>query len=841
MQPKKPTKTATTHAVHKSGLSKPEALEEIDKLQKQILALQTVKEFTKSTYESGLARYWETENQIVEMQERICSLQDEFGAGMVIEDEEARTLMAEAALKSCQEMLGQLQEKQARSTEEAQVESGKIKNVHEKFKSLKLEFQHSQSAEERQSAENKAKQAVEEVRSVNYQERTDAEEKDLELLREKIKAHFEVGSNASLTITELAEKIDEVVNKVISLETALSSQTALIQTLRTETNDLQSHIQTLEADKATLVHGRNDMSSKLKEMEGKLHKLQALNMNVEDQKNNLQTHFTEAECNLNRLSEKLHSVKPDEEIETPVPSQRVDDTPSVKSKEQGSTVIPGDDFKIQADTKPCKVLKTSQPSEKEEETPTEIRLTKESAEEELKLNHHDGSDNAMDVIKMVKEENAKEHDIGNSDRTSEENVNQSRTKNEPENLSEAFEDQNPSEVGDKQVLPQKMDNLLTVEAQEEVMKQEDEPNWKELYMNGMENREKALLTEYTTVLRNYKDVKKKLSEVEKKPEADKKPGNTLFDMTLQLKEMKSANAKKDGQIQLLRQKLTLLQAGMGDDSLSDDRSEKTTVTENPATQPTERDLTEDIDILVEQPETSEIEDRFRLNIDELLEQNLDFWLRFSTSFHEIQKFDTEVKDLQGEISKLQEKRKKREGSSTTKYSLTSDVRPLYKHLRQIQTELTLWLEKSVLLKDELKSRFSSLCEIQEEITKALKASAEDDDFKFTSYQAAKFQGEVLNMKQENNKVADELQAGLDHVTNLQLEVETTMANLREEFGVSGSKNGQNIQLEHSDSKSRVPLRSFIFGVRAKKQKHSIFSCMHPGLHRKYNGFRSGLH
>ena len=29
---------------------------------------------------------------------------------------------------------------------------------------------------------------------------------------------------------------------------------------------------------------------------------------------------------------------------------------------------------------------------------------------------------------------------------------------------------------------------------------------------------------------------------------------------------------------------------------------------------------------------------------------------------------------------------------------------------------------------------------------ALKASAEDDDFKFTSYQAAKFQDEVLNMK-----------------------------------------------------------------------------------------------
>ncbi|KAF5747324.1 putative Kinase interacting family protein [Tripterygium wilfordii] len=829
MQPKKPAKTASAHAVHKSGLSKPEALEEIDKLQKQILALQTVKEFTKSSYESGLARYWETENQIMEMQERICSLQDEFGAGMVIEDEEARTMMAAAALKSCQEMLAQLQEKQARSTEEAQVERGKIKNVCEKFESLKIEY--GQIAEKRPSAENKAKQAVEEVRSVNDQEQTDAQEKDLELLREKIKEHFEIGSNASLTVTELAEKIDEVVNKVISLESAISSQTALIQRLRTETNDLQSHIQTLEADKATLVNGRNDMSNKLKEMEEKLHKLQALNQNVEDQENNLQTHFTEAECNLSHLSEKLHSVKPDEELENSVPPRRVDDASAVKSKEQGSTVNPGDDFKKQADKKPHEVLKTSQPSEKEEETRTEVGLPKQSAEEELKLNHHYGSDNATDIVKM-EEENKKDCDIGNSDGTLEEDVNQSRTKNDPENLSEAFEDPKLPEVIDKQVLPQKMDNLLTVEAQEEAIKREDEPNWKELYMNGMENREKVLLTEYTTVLRNYKDVKKKLSEGEKKPEADKKPGDALFDMMLQLKEMKSANTKKDEQIQLLRQKLTLLQAGLGDDSLSDDRSEK----------PTERDLTEDIDvILVEQPVTSEIEDRFRINIDELLEQNLDFWLRFSTSFHEIQKFDTEVKDLQGEISKLQEKRKKQEGSSAAKYSLTSDVRPLYKHLRQIQTELTLWLEKSVLLKDELESRFSSLCEIQEEITKALKTSAEDDDFKFTSYQAAKFQGEVLNMKQENNKVAEELQAGLDHITNLQLEVEKTMENSSEEFGLSGSKNHQNIQLEHSDSKSRVPLRSFIFGVRAKKQKNSIFSRMHPALHRKYNGFRSGLH
>jgi phage host-nuclease inhibitor protein Gam len=226
-----------------------------------------------------------------------------------------------------------------------------------------------------------------------------------------------------------------------------------------------------------------------------------------------------------------------------------------------------------------------------------------------------------------------------------------------------------------------------------------------------------------------------------------------------------------------------------------------------------------------------------MSIDEVLEENLDFWLRFSTTFQQIQKFETQVQDLQSELLKLEEKKRMEDGSSNAEYSLKSDAKPLYKYLREIHTELTVWLEKSMQLKDEVKGRFTSLCDIQDEITSALKESAEDDEFKFTSYQAAKFQGEILNMKQENNKVADELQAGLDHVTTLQLEVERTLAKLNEEFKLSGSKNRQNIQLSHSVSRSRVPLRSFIFGTKPKKHRTSIFSCMHPALYRRH--FRSG--
>jgi hypothetical protein len=189
------------------------------------------------------------------------------------------------------------------------------------------------------------------------------------------------------------------------------------------------------------------------------------------------------------------------------------------------------------------------------------------------------------------------------------------------------------------------------------------------------------------------------------------------------------------------------------------------------------------------------------------------------------------------LFKLEEKQKIQDGSSNAKYSLKSDARPLYKYLREIHTELTVWLEKSMQLKDEVKSRFASLCDIQDEITAVLKESAEDDEFRFTSYQAAKFQGEILNMKQENNKVADELQAGLDHITTLQLEVERTLEKLNEEFRLSGSKHRQNIQLPHSETRSRVPLRSFIFGIKPKKQKNSIFSRMHPAMNRRH--LRSG--
>ncbi|XVF17365.1 hypothetical protein REPUB_Repub10bG0115000 [Reevesia pubescens] len=853
MQQKKSTK-GTIIAVPKSGLTKAEGVEEIDRLQKRILALQTEKEFVKSSYESGLAKYWEIGTEIQGMQEKVCSLQDEVGEGRVIEDDEARNLMAATALKSCKETLTQLEEKQERLVMEAEVEQKRIKDAKEKLDALKNKFNLNEASQEKPAAREESGMAVEKSQRIE-QEVCDTiqKRKDMESLREKIKEHFEVGLGESLTVTEMAEKIDELVNKVINLETAISSQTALIKRLRTETDGLQALIQTLEDDEATLIDGKNDLRNNLREMEEKLNVIQDLDQSVEDQNNNLQTHFTEAHCNLDHLSEKVHSAKPDEKLEREK-SSSVEAKLSMEKEIKDSDKIPkkvqaGKEFEVadatEREKSPAEVKSPKKSEEKEmdvvssllqkeEDSLVKVESPKESEEKGEKLDHDDGFTKGGDA-KLKAREDATEHD---SPTTS---TNEGGISHETSKTSEKCEDLLAEDKVDKQASSQTVDTLAKVESKEQERGEEDEPDWKQLFLKGMGDREKNLLMEYTTMLRNYKDTKKKLMEVETNNQ------NGLFEIMLQLKELKSSNAMKDEEIRSLHQKLSLSQTGLGENKNTDQyveprvSSEKSVVTETSTTPPPEKEVEEDIGVmLLDQSDqtTSAIEEKFRMHIDELLEENLDFWFRFSTAFHEVQKFDTGVKDLGAEVTKLEE-RQNLDGSSTTKYSLKSDVRPLYKHLREVQRELNVWVERSVLLKEELKNRFSSLCDIQDEITKALKASAEDDDFKFTSYQAAKFQGEILNMKQENNKVADELQAGLDHVTTLQLEVERTLAKLTEDWGLSGSRSRQSGQLQHSDNRSGVPLRSFIFGVKPKKQKTSIFSCVHPALHRKYNGLRSG--
>ncbi|RDX81702.1 Protein NETWORKED 2D, partial [Mucuna pruriens] len=848
---KKPAATAAAAAaaaapkVPKSGLSRKEALEEVDKLQKQILSLQTVKEFVKNSYDNAIDRYWETEEQINELQERVSVLQDELGEGVVIDDDEARHLMAEAALKSCQEALTQLQEKQERSLAETRIESKRVKDVKAKLGSLMDEFHYDQT----NSKEPRVKRDLKEIAETRDLEE-DANEltqqkQDLQLLKENIKEHFETSSNSSLSVADMADKIDELVNKVISLETAVSSQTALVKRLRSDTDELQEQIRTLENDKESLIKDKIKLNGQLREMEERLHGVQNLNQIIEDQNSNLQIQFTEAHCNLDHLSEKVQNVQPGEEAKiTDLSHTQKDSSTQAESKCESEGQVPlnqdnkllndseaekklraglvEDDAKdkelmvagtveddVRSDNKPEVTgspfasepnvtgslendVKVTSSVETEVVTPVENKSPKQLEEQEKTVN---GDEKATVVLSTT---------------TENQEVSQQPASNKADSASESFEN-------DAKQSPCGKENALKVDPKEQATAKEDEPDWQQLFTKGMQDREQVLLTEYTNTLRSYRDVKKRLVEIEKKNQ------DSNVDSSLQLKELKTANAMKDEEIRHLRQKLDLLHRSLEG---NEDLAESTLVPSEICS--------------IEPPEsTSPIEEKFRSNMDEILEENLTFWLKFSAYFSEIQKFETTIKDLQIELSKLERKGMLSEGNTNIMYSIRSDAKPIYKHLTEIQTEITVWIEKGALLKEELQRRFSSLCDIQEEITAALKASAEGDDFRFTSYQAAKFQGEILNMKQENNKVADELQAGLDIVACIQVEVEKALVKLNDEHGFSASKRQQNGHLRQSENRAKVPLRSFIFGTKPKKQ--SIFSCMTPGMHRKHRASKEQSH
>lgn len=307
-------------------------------------------------------------------------------------------------------------------------------------------------------------------------------------------------------------------------------------------------------------------------------------------------------------------------------------------------------------------------------------------------------------------------------------------------------------------------------------------------------------------------------------------------MAMQLKKLRDANCLKDNQIRSLQQQLNF------PDKHLDENIETTTTSSNlerPQGFVTEAahshslsnsymDSNEFLSTLQREfkepfrkdnkkvkycgPQT--VEEKFRSEVDDLLEESLELWLRFSTAFHQIKKFQSSVRDLQADLSKLKGKRKE---GSTRDRALQSETRPIFKHLREIQHELTLWLERNSVLQDELQERSSSLSKIQGEIDRFASEETQSEEPKLSQYQVAKFQGEVTNMKQENKKILDELQAGFDRVKGIQTEVEKTLESLDTELGISAS-GSQSASTRSSSSRLRIPLKSFLFGIKLKRSK-----------------------
>ncbi|KAK1432420.1 hypothetical protein QVD17_09316 [Tagetes erecta] len=736
-----------SRVIMKSGLSKEEALEQIDKIQKEILAMQTMKEFTKSAYENGLSKYWEIDNKINTMQQRVCKLQDEFKVGKAIEDGDARTVMAQAALKSCKETLEKLTEKRENSSQAALCEHEKISNAKLKINALKRKFLADQV--------NESKNDKGESQTMNQ----DDEHDDMS----KVKERLDELSKKKLTVSKLADTIDKLANKVISLESIVSTQTANIDNLRTQTSELQTQIQILEGDKASMAD-RGRMQRKLASMDKKLHELEDLEKDVEKQNHNLKVCFMEANCSIEHLSEKLHDVQPDEEVEAYSPAS--EDESYLNPEERVVDVV-------------C-----------------------EDSEERM-VNPDEGVVEEKEITCV----NDADRNISNSDSVNDNDIDADTMKKDVKNDGDV--NNTTSRIGSE-------------DDECEPMIKTDDDECERMIKTDDDEHEKNPLKQYTKNLKNYKETKKKLSDEEKK-----KLG-TLFELIVQVRELKTCIMKRDNEIQMLKQKLNNLQ----DQENWQEVKQDYICSENKEY--------EELNISIDDPEpVSEIEEKFRTDIDAILDENLDFWLRFSTQFHQVQKFKTEVEDLKHEIAKVKAKgRQAKQQPSEDKNiqsmfttDLRSDIRPIYKHLKEIQGELTLWLEQAENLKDELHTRCTSLSNIQEEITMALREGMLEDEIKFSTHQAAKFQGEILNMEQENSRVNEELEAALDHVRALHLEIKKTLRKLEEEFGLSDNQQAyQQTSVPSPTDRPGIPLRSFIFGVKAKKQKPSIFNVINN--HRK---------
>ncbi|PPS08358.1 hypothetical protein GOBAR_AA12287 [Gossypium barbadense] len=338
-------------------------------------------------------------------------------------------------------------------------------------------------------------------------------------------------------------------------------------------------------------------------------------------------------------------------------------------------------------------------------------------------------------------------------------------------------------------------------------------------------RKRFYETEYSSVLKNYKELRKKLNDV------DKKNRDSFLQMALQIKELKYAVVVRDQEIHSLRQRLcSVVEYNKDGESVEHEGTQRSTSPESNLTEfihPSPIDEETDETVVeqtaqgrfkesakkmgeqIKSDAVSEIEDKIRSGIDDLLEENLVFWLRFSTSIHQIQKYQTSVKDLKAELSKLREKIHQ-EGSGG---KMKSEVCPIFSHLREIKTELTLWLENNEVLKDEVQDRHFSLCNFQDEIARVTNVTNRGRETGISEYQAAKFQGEVLNMKQEIKKVGDELNAGFTRAGQLKQEVEKITADLEKELSSSTSS-----QFQSKSWQPRVPMQSFLFGIKFKNRR-----------------------
>lgn len=794
---------------------------EIDRLQKAILVLQTEKEFIKSSYESGIAKYWEIEKQMAEMQEEVCSLQDQSGAaGTVIEDEEARALMTATALKSCEEAIVRLKEQQKESAEQARVESERIQVAIEKLNSIKAES--SEPAQRQELTE-----PTEPIKIFVETEEIKVQQQDqLDVICEKVKKHFEM--NPETSVEEIANKIDELVCKVIELEMTVSSLNTQINHLSSENGELEKHLKKLDEEKTGLFNDSNELNRRLKDAEKELKVVKDLEKSVKEEESAVASGFTEVVNCLRNVSKKFETgggketnVNSTENTVDFVQSKTADEMNSLEEKDQkvGPTSGP-----TVGDSAGPSVIGEEDVKEIVEVHEIKGELVKDQTVkslEEKKIEERESKENALLIL------------VDGATETMGKETGEVRDQKEPKVTGYKGEifSQN-SEIGEMDSLKagkKKFRRGISLQQGEEQYAPltESVPNfrgeekngalsWQELLLDGLEGRDKILLADYTAILRSYKETTRRLNEVEERNQEQ------FSEMARLVQELRKDNALKDEEIWSLKQLLSSFKMDSNGNDVISDVPSAVLDKEN-----------------LERKGDSSIEEKLRVDIDSMFEENFKLMLRISASLNRTQEFETKYKKLESELKKSAgESMDDSNKGSIPGSDAKSKCETTEKRLRDLKTELEVWLEQITMLKQELQGRGSSLTGTRDEISEAVRSSTVTDGSRLSV-----FQGEVLGLQLGNDKAEIELRAAVDLVSGIRIKVDSNLSKIKESFELPSSESEHNTKWEHfkqHPSKSRVPLRNFLFGPKPKpKKKPSFFACINPVFQKQYSDLKGG--
>ncbi|KAL6854006.1 hypothetical protein ACP4OV_020035 [Aristida adscensionis] len=795
-------------------INKENAREEISRLQKAILVMQTEKEFIKSSYESGIAKYWDLEKQINEMQEQACHFQDKFDESAVIEDDEARALMTASALKSCEDTIVDLQEQRKSSASQAMGESERVKVFREKLKAIMNQHGKSLPDPVDFSEKNTRKNHFADMENVYHVKEGEIE---LQVVINKIKEHFEKDCNIS--VADITERIDELVNKVVDLELMVSSETSQINRLCRENNELENSLKSLEEENTTLASDSSELNEKLKRVQEELIRVQALESSFHRDDSTIRSNFIEAVSRFSDISELFQSPVCENHTGS-APTDSPQEAPPVESTEQS----------------PKEHCDTKEEGEKGLEVAANIS---QSVSGDVEPDGHCDNAEAIGTNESVDstKSSVPQSDIG----VPQSDIGQDKISRERGSLarlrhisSDKFGGGDEQQELSKEVLSSSADGITS-----------DMSKLQERLANSLDDKEKVLLTEYTSLLQDYKDAKRRLTEVEKRNQ------ECLHEIRSLREELQNSSGgdnegschghqrgshrghRRTPSYSSLHQRRPSVSSISRMIRMGSSVQEGAKTDKNAAAAAEQGGVNFNLEELrlpaVAEAETaSPLEEKFRRDIDTLLDENLEFWMKFSSSLQRVQEFQSKHEELQSGMRKLlvsTEEGKQQQGGAAAEHPSAKGTE---RQLRALKTELQVWSEQNAMLRGELQCRFTALCDIQEEITAALdmESDAQVEGAQFTSYQAAKFQGEVLNMQQENNRVSDELQSGLDHVKGLQAEIEQALAKLHRSVSLSppqpqaeeseASSDVQGGALVRVPSKAKVPLQSFLFPAKAKK-------------------------